>query len=368
MTTGSKIRSFLHDTWLAWKKRLTAFVLNAPAVILTAAVIVTLVGIGCMVSVIRSRPERNAASVWSQGSDVSYRHVAVYSQGSRSSGDTSPAAFTGYGKSLAKTDVYNIRKSLQAIVDSSNGVRRRTSDKPSDPEGWTDAYCSYVNADLNCDHNDFEVNCTVPVYAVGGNFRAFHPMEFMSGGFLPVQSVDKYQIVLNDELAWRLFSSYDVIGGRVTLWGKDFTIIGVVREHDDKDMRAYVYYDCLEEYASGLDVPVTPAVLCYEAMLPEPVDGVAVMDVKNSIPGYDAASPSCYVVSVTGRYTIPKIWSHMMPPGEMSAFLQGYELPFWEMSAQKAVSDIFAWMIVLAFCLLLSVCMIIMLVRPKLKN
>ena len=361
----NRIKSYCLETGAKWKRSFFAFIRNAPAVILTICVIMCIVSAVCFVTALRSRTERNCAQVWSQGSEVSYRHMAVYANGARSSGDKSPAAHIDYGKSLAKTDIYNMRKSLQGIVDTANGVRRKATDRPIDPEGWEDSYCSFIKADINCSHKEFDISSEAAVYAVGGNFKAFHPFEYMSGGFLPVESVDKYQIVLNDELAWKFFSSYDVVGERVTLWNREFTVIGVVKEHDDKSFRAYVYFDCLEEYCASGETPVTPAIQYYEAMLPEQVKGVAVLDMRNNIPGYDLSSPSFYVISVTGRYELRQIWDHMMPPGHMREFLQGYDLPYWEVSAQQAITDMFVWMIVFAAFLILIICMTVVLFRKK---
>ena len=312
-----------------------------PAVLLAVSVIMAIVSVISIVCLVSSRVERSCAEVWSQGGSVSYRHMAVYGRGGRASGDTSPASVQENGKSLGKTDVINVRKSLQGIVDQAGGKKRKATDKVPEPEGWEDAYSSFVTAGITCDYGDSETGADVSVYAVGGNYRAFHPMEYLSGGFLPVNSVDKYQIVLNDELAWKFYGSYDVVGNRVSLWGHDYAVIGVVREHDDTVLRAYVYYDCLEEYCAGFDAPVIPAVLCYEVMLPELVRGEAVTELKNSLP-----SKEFYVESITGRFGFGRVWDHMMPPGEMSAVLRGYELPYWEVSAQRCVSRLFAWEVI----------------------
>ena len=312
-----------------------------PAAVLVVSSVMLLVSIVCIICLVSSRPERSCAEVWSQGGSVAYRHMAVYGRGGRASGDKSPASVQEYGKCLGKSDVFNVRKSLQGIVDQAGGKRRKASDNVTDPEGWEDAYCSFAVADIVYDHGDSENSAEVSVYAVGGNLKAFHPMEYLSGGFLPVKAVDKYQIVLNDELAWKFFGSYDVVGSRVNLWGHDYAVIGVVKEHDDTQFRAYIYYDCLEEYCAGLEVPVTPAVLCYEVMLPEIVKGEAVTELKNSLPSQDF-----YVESITGRFGFGRVWDHMIPPGEMSAMLRGYELPYWEVSAQRCISRLFAWEVI----------------------
>ncbi len=335
---------------------------SIPVLVLIMSFVMMTVSVVIIIVSVRTRTERNVASVWGQGSSVSYRHLAVYGQGARSGGSFTPAAYTEYGKSLSLDDVSDIRLSVQGIVDLSNNVRRKASEKPDRPEGWNDCYSSFVDAVVTCSHKGFDIDSDVSIYTVGGDFKAFHPFEYLSGGFLPVDTVDKYQIVLNDELAWKFFSSYDVIGEKVTLWDKPFTVIGVVKEHDDLTPRAYVYYDCLEDQC---DTGKVPAVLCYEALIPEPVSGASYYDLRNSVPGYDISSPSYYLVSITGRFSVSKIVDHMLPPGEMSVFTAKFDLPFWEVSAQRCIAQIFAWIVVFAVCLFVDICIVLTWWRGK---
>ena len=338
-TIRDKIAGFVR----AVKKGAVSFIKNAPAVILVIAAAVTVTGVCNYVMLRRSRPELRTSEVWSQGSDVSFRHVAVYPK-----------------KEFGRGDVDSVRKSLQGIVDTSAGIRRKKSDKAIDPEGWVDCYCAFAAASLFVEHNGQDMDGEADVYAVGGDFKAFHPMEFLAGGFLPVKAVDKYQIVLNDELCWKFFSSYDVIGAKVTLLDKEYTVTGVVREHDDLKFRAYVYYDSLNEPGS---------IRSYEAMIPEQIKGAAMMDVRNSLPGYDMSSPEHYVVSVTGRYGIGSVIDNMLPPGETSAMLSDYDLPFWEMSAQKVTSEMFMWVVITGVgCIIILVTSIVLLREIPVKK
>ena len=81
----------------------------------------------------------------------------------------------------------------------------------------------------------------------------------MSGGFLPEDPVDTFQIVINDVLAWKFFRSYDVTGHMVEIDGKLFTIIGVVEEKNTKvaelageqDSRAFIYFGALGALYGG---------------------------------------------------------------------------------------------------------------------
>ena len=353
-------------------RKLGSLMRIVPAIVAVVCFVMLVVSIVCCTVIWRGRTDRKTAASWSGGGELSYRHMAGYAHGARALGEKSPASYLEYGRSLSKTDVYNIRKSLQNVVDISNGKRRRSGDVPVATEGFADCYSSFIEADVMSLRQQGSLgddkSATASVYAVGGNFKACHLFEYMSGGFLPVQPVDKYQIVINDALAWRFYSSYDVVGEKISLWNKDYTIIGVVREHDGDTPRAYVYFECLEEYCAGLDASFTPAVLCYEAIMPEQVKNVAVADVRNSVPGYDQSNPGTYVVSVTGRYSIGSIWDYMMPPGSTSDLLRDYDLPYWEVSAGRAVASMFAWEIVAVVCAAMGVVMVTVIVVMRRKS
>ena len=125
--------------------------------------------------------------------------------------------------------------------------------------------------------------------------------------------------------------SYDIIGERVVFADREFIVSGVVREQDsaiDREVgtdapRAYIYFNALESIAKDSGATFDPgadtsnlsaesqellsgadgtsgeaistssecAILCYEAMLPELVKGVANTDIKSAIPGYTEADP-----------------------------------------------------------------------------
>ena len=312
------------------------FIVSAAAIILMAACVV--VGI----VVYRARPERRAAAVFGQGSGTGYAHVAVYARGARASGAGSPLSYLDDGTSLSSSDIDSIRVALDGVVNMASGSKKGSSGKGSKVSyKWTDCYSSCFNGTVNSGvlgtGNTYEAD----IYGVSGAFTAMHPVEFMSGGFLTSDTTDRYQVVLNDAIAWNIFSSYDVVGKRISLLDNDYTIIGVVREHEDKKPRVYISFDALKEYCSGLDEPVTPAVMCYEAIIPEQVSGSARLDLCGALPGYNISSPAFRVVRVTGRYNVFNTFK-----AEPSS---GYELPFWEEDAMQAESDIKTAAIVFLF-------------------
>ncbi|HAW15411.1 MAG TPA: hypothetical protein DCW41_01735 [Clostridiales bacterium] len=384
MAVKDWFKDYFKETGDINKRRLKKLVLSAPFWILSAAVI--LIAAGCIRYAVLTgnRSDTRMASVWSQGSQVAYRHVVVYAKGSRAEGDRSPFGYIDQDVSLGRTEILSIRTALQNVVDSQDKAKKNKglSDNGR-PVGWEDCFSSFLNADVSTvssDANAMIGTTEAQIVAVDGNFKAFHPFEYLSGGFLPEVIVDQDQIVLNDVLAWRFFNSYDVVGTRVSIFGHEFVISGVVRESSDSisktsgtdSPRAYIYFSALEKYYVPADqsdtgdlesvesVESDAAVIapelgacCYEAMLPELVNNVSVTDVKTALPNYNAADPKLYVMTPTGSLNVYKVWKYMVPIGATDKMIDGFEFPYWGKALQLTIRHLFVDIILVAAGLVL---------------
>ncbi|MBR2992647.1 MAG: ABC transporter permease [Clostridiales bacterium] len=375
-----KTKSFLNREKGKAKVRLLKLIMGAPFWIIVAALILIAFGAGRAIYLTDTRPGQYMAEVWQNGSETSFRHMTVYAGGIRPGGDTTPMVCAEGGKSIRLADITEIRKSLQSSASSgSESSSKNTTFREDRLKGWEDCYSSTVMANINAiEYREGREITTdtadVQLVAVGGNYKAFHPFRFMSGGFLPETPVDTYQIVINDVLAWKFYRSYDVTGNTLIINGQMFTIIGVVEEKNTKvaelageqSNRAFIYFSALEkiygngsepsasgdssdygefgDYADNSDYGTTGsstgngyidyAVQCYEAMLPELVKGVAVSDFKNAMPNYSISNPQVYVVNNTGRFGVTRVFDTAFPLGETDRQRLGYEFPYWEIAAQ----------------------------------
>ena len=380
----------------------------APFWVLLIGVTLTSFGIGRYIFLTDNRQDQNMASYWEYEAQLNYRHMSVYGRGARPGGETTPPVYINTASSLKRADIVTIRNTLQGLADtslgqSSAGKGGLTSD--GRPRGWEDCYSSFLTGTIesvaaNDSTTQFTFTSTCDIIAIDGNFPAFHPFRYMSGGFLPEVAYDNRQIVLNDVLAWKFYKSYDVIGNTVKLWGEEFTIIGVVDEPNDRiarsagteQPRAYIYFSAMEELApleaqdlnagssqnnnnngnssapasnaqaaapagatgaagaagaasAGTGTTVQRpdmAILCYEAMLPEAVRNVAKNDMSSAVTGYNPADPNFYIISNTGRFSLLSSWRFMWPIGKTESRLAAYEFPYWEKTAQLTSEHLFA--------------------------
>ena len=406
--TSNKIKRYIKDTYRNQRRRIKKVVLAAPFWVLTAGIVLTSIGIGRYAFLAGNRHDQNMAAYWATDDSLSFRYMSVYGRGARPGGARTAPVYINQSVSLGRTDITQIRTTLQNAVDSGNSSAGKSGlGTDGRPRGWEDCFCSYLNGSVstNPDPDDLYIQratSACEIVALEGNFTAFHPFRFMSGGFLPEIPEDTRQIVINDALAWKFYKSYDVVGERLTLWDEDFTIIGVVAEPSDRisrstgtlDPRVYVYFSAMETLAplvdpgddfggntSGSSTP-TPAptqapaaasaaaasqsgtaantrpdmaILCYEAMLPEAVSGVAKTDMSNALSHYTPATPNFYLVSNTGRFSVRESWRFVWPIGKTSSLLADYEFPYWEKAAQLTSKHLFADEVITGMGVILAV-------------
>lgn len=365
-------------------RRLLKLTLAAPFWVILCSLILTGTGIGRAIYLSGSRQEQLAAEIWQKGAETEYRHMSVYAGGNRAGGDRSPLTYTDGGRSIRVADLTLMRKSLQASASTGSGGG---SYKEGALIGWEDCYSSTVKASvtpMNVVEGKSELGTAtdVELVAVGGNYKAFHPFRYMSGGFLPETPVDTYQIVINDVLAWKFYRSYNVTGNMLVINDQIFTIIGVVEAGTSKvselageqEPRAYIYFGALgglygtnsapasqasPELGEGpdIDMPVPSgsdyAIQCYEALLPELVKGVGIADFKNALPSYSMTNPQLYVSNDTGRFGITRVIDTVFPLGETEKERMGYEFPFWERAAQMTEQRLFYDYVITALGILL---------------
>lgn len=163
------------------KRSFFKFILSVPFWVLVASLVIGTFSVVNIFSILGARKDKSMNEYWQQGTDVRYRHMAVYASGSRSFGLFSPLTYEEAGGSLCVSDITTIRTALQNVSDSSNTSGKGNGLKDGKPQGWEDCYSSILSAnvicssDVNEDGIKTDLSSDTSVIAVSGNFRAFHP-------------------------------------------------------------------------------------------------------------------------------------------------------------------------------------------------
>ena len=179
-------------------------------------------------------------------------------------------------------------------------------------------------------------------FGVGGNFFLFHPLILRDGSYLSPNDLMKDRIVLDEEMAWRLFGSVYLQGLEVTIGNKPFLIAGVIaRENDIASRKAYtdgaglfMSYEALQDLTGG-----SSSIVCYEIVMPDPITGFALKTMTDSFPDTQAV-----IVENSIRFSLSGILDVYSSFGTRSMKTDGIIFPYWENAARYAEDWIsFLW-------------------------
>ena len=192
----------------------------------------------------------------------------------------------------------------------------------------------------------------VNAIGVGGDFFIIHPLTLVAGSFFDKDSLMKDAVIIDEELAWQLFGSSDVIDQMVSIGGIPHYIRGVVKKDTGRMRKAagldesYVYlsYDSLSRYGEILsgrtqskeasedgNTALTGGINCYEVIMPNPVDGIALKSVKEST-GVD--DKYIYAIDNTDRFSFFSILKVIKEFGTRSMWGKPIFYPYWENTAR----------------------------------
>ncbi len=312
------------------KKRILLYAVNALLLILIG---VCLLRAGSYSRVLLSQ---QAAKYWAGDSDERFAQVSCFF----------PV------NSEASLDTINaFRKGIDGkLVDA--GVEPREEGK-----SWTDCYSSVGSLTVSGDRDSSETTAI----GVGGDFFLFHPYELLSGSFIAEDDLMKDRVVLDYELAWKLFGGTSLEGMTVTIGGTPYYVAGVVRRETDKfskkafsgDPVIFMAYSTLSALQEGTGIS------CYEAAMPDPISNFAENLLTESF-----KTQKGVVVENSTRYSLPAVYALFKNFGERSMATTGVIYPYWE-NAARVSEDYLARLCLIALLLgiLPFICLVILAVR-----
>lgn len=251
---------------------------------------------------------------------------------------------------------------------------------------WTDAYAALGTLTVQSDRESSDAT----MVAIGGDFFAFHPYRLLSGSYLNPDDLMQDRVVIDHELAWKLFGGTDLKGQTVKINGKPYYVAGVIERESDKFTQralngqesagseaqkktgtppllfmSYTAYAGLGSGSTGPTVPTggdtaaasgklapagasaadtadsgslasgdSAALSCYEIAMPNPISKFAANIVSE---GFKANSP--VIVENSARYDFMSIWSMFKNLGRRSVVTSPVIFPYWENAAR--VSEVY---------------------------
>lgn len=177
---------------------------------------------------------------------------------------------------------------------------------------------------------------SVNARAIGtfGSFSLFHPARMLSGSFYGENEANRDGVVLDMNLAWKLFGGYDLRGMSVSVNGVPVQVTGVTEAPEGIEAEAFgseptvwIPMELLEKTDSA------PAVSCYELVLPNPVRGYGLEKTKALL---SLSEESCDCLENTGRFSALNSLKNLVRTGSRMMRSSRIRYPFWENAARNA--------------------------------
>lgn len=309
---------YVRKTASLTKKQLVWLLVNAG---LAALALLCVWGLNAVTGAL---PTQSAAKAWRGTSEMRFAQVSV---------------FLPEDEKIEQSSVESFRRTLdQKLIDASLEA----------PEGgrlYDDAYSGVTTVAVTSG----KTTLSVKTVGVGGDFFLFHPLTLRSGSYLTANDYMNDRVLLDEELAWALFGSYDVAGMSIQIGERTYPVAGVVHREDDfASKKAYQDGPGMFMSYDALNAISETKLSAYEIVMPDMISGFAESIVKAAFTGGKAA-----VVQNTGRYGALRLWKVLTAYGERSMNTRGIIYPYWE-NAARLTEDYAA--LLLLFAVLLAVC------------
>lgn len=236
----------------------------------------------------------------------------------------------------------------------SDKLKSESFSSGEDTKIWTDAYSSAA-AQSDVSVYDIETGRTqssskVSVIGTGGSFFEFHQLQLISGNYIYDNELRTDRAVLDENAAWNIFSSTDVTGMKFMINNCEFEVAGVVRHEDNSAVDAVYPEDPLiyVHYAALKEAELDDSLLCYEAVIPNPVTnfarntvleffGINTMTERTDDRDPEKSLP-VVITENTGRYSLPKLLSGLKTFDRRFISDRSIAYPYWENAAR--VTDV----------------------------
>ncbi len=219
---------------------------------------------------------------------------------------------------------------------------------------WVDAYSADGTITLSNGKNSLEADAI----GVGGDFFLFHPLKLIKGAYFSGNDLMQDYCIIDQDAAWQLFGSNDVVGMTVDIGNVPHIITGVVERAQGHMEKAagldstvvYVSYETLSTLGTNNGINH------YEITMPNPVSGFALDKVKANI-GVD--DKNVEVVENSNRYSLLNRMKTILEFGTRSMNGKAIIYPYWENIA-RGYEDIVALITLLMIFLMLYAIMVIL--------
>ena len=202
---------------------------------------------------------------------------------------------------------------------------------PENGRSW--AYCYAAEVSVNV--SGPKGNAAAETMAVGGDFAVFHRMDITYGSFFLNDDSNPMGVVLDRDLAWKVFGAENVVGMTVTINEFEFTVVGICDKRTDRGVYGYTYgtnprmYMSYAGYAKVFGE--SPKVTLFETALPNSVKSFA-KNIFNSV--VSVSADNAVVIESSDRFSISNRYKNTKNIGYSWIKSNKIEYPYWENEAK----------------------------------
>jgi hypothetical protein len=210
---------------------------------------------------------------------------------------------------------------------------------------WTYTYAAMDSLSISGDYG----SATATVFGVAGDYFLFHPLRLRDGSYISASDLMDDRVVLDEELAWRIYGSADLAGLSISINGVPYLIAGVItRDKDRYNNQTYpdepTIYLSYTAFAKISEKPISS----YEIVLPNPISNFGLDLVKNNFPLGDHGQ----ALEETGRFSIEPIAKVLFNYSQRTIKDNEIAYPYWE-NAARLVENHLAMLLLFSFLLAL---------------
>ena len=163
------------------------------------------------------------------------------------------ACFLPVDQGKTEEDIQKFRLSLDGTLTE------QSLEAPENGSLYLDAYSGSASVTVKSEGGG---SASVKAVGVGGDFFYFHPLFLRSGSYIRSDDLMDDLVLLDEEMAWRLFGGTDLTGLTVYLNNEPFVISGVVSREDDfatqkayaGDGGVYLSYSALQRLVESASI------------------------------------------------------------------------------------------------------------------
>ena len=251
------------------------------------------------------------------------------------------ACFLPVNEGKSEEDIWTFRQALDATMVE------QSLEAPEGGSLYIDAYSGVASVTAASNNSG---GTAVKAVGVGGDFFYFHPYLLRSGAYIKSGDLMDDLVVLDEEMAWKLFGGVDLAGMPMTINGQPFVVAGVIaRETDFASQKAYTGDGgVFMSFSAMKRLLEDAAITSYEIIMPDPISNFAMGIMKDTFPIGDGD-----IVENSSRYSLGHLLEVIGGFGQRSMRTNGVNYPYWE-NAARLTEDYAALLLVLA--VLLALC------------